>query len=204
MELPCGFCFYNPCSILYFQKMVTKFIFRVFIKSMIKISDTVSFLKTPAHKKFPEYICYRHPKKDIYHLANNKGELVGRMRAYPEYIPDNDTYYPNASKYFSLYIQRLFIKPEFRDKKAGTAMLNIAAKDSFRRSCHGKVHLIAGAIENLGKPPQKFYRRFGFDSQYKSHIKYIDEAIKNNTPLPKNIKWETPMFLPRLMKHIKI
>jgi GNAT superfamily N-acetyltransferase len=140
-----------------------------------------------------EYLCYRHPKSNIYKLANKEGKHVGTMVAMPEFISDNDIYNPDKKNYYSLYIKRLFINKEERGKGAGTALLNIAAADSYRRNCHGDVHLIAQALENYGTPPQKFYRKNGFDSQKAYHIETIDKAIKENTKLPP-LLWITPMF----------
>lgn len=143
-----------------------------------------------------KYICYRNPKGGIYRLFNKQGHIVGRMIANREYINTNDIYNPEKKDYYSLYIKRIFIEKEYRGKGAGKAFLNIAAAESYRRKCNGNVHLIAQALENMGTPPQKFYRKFGFNSQNKYHIEKIDEAIKNNTPLPP-LRWITPMFLDR-------
>lgn len=159
------------------------------------MSYMIDFMKNRPLKKFPEYLCYRHPKSNVYMLSNKEGKLVGRMVAMPEYISDGTLYNPNKAGYFSLYIKRLFIEKEFRKKGAGRAFLNIAAKDSYNRSCQGNVHLVAQALESGGAPPQPFYRKFGFDSQNKSQMKAVDEFIKNGTPLPK-YKWTTLMYFP--------
>ena len=147
-------------------------------------------------KKVPEYICYRHPKKDLYVMVNKEGKLVGRMNAHPNYVEDK-SYYPGESDYYSFYISRLYIDKEFRNKGAGTAFLNIAAKESYRRNCDGKVHLIAKAIMGE-KRPHKLYRRYGFDSQKKDHIKLIDQAIEDKTDVQQ--LYYTPMYLPQKNK----
>ncbi len=127
-------------------------------------------------------------------MFDREGQIVGRMAASKEFINHNDIYNPNKIDYYSLYIQRIYVPKEHRGKGIGTAFLNIAAQESYRRGCHGDVHLIAENIEQGGRPPQKLYRRFGFNSQKKWHIEMIDKAIAENTPLPP-AKWSTPMYL---------
>ena len=159
----------------------------------------IDFIKNKPLKKIPEYICYRHPKSNLYIMADKKGCIVGRMNAHPKYVPDSDTYYPGESGYYSFYINRLFVNKEFRNKGIGKAFLNIAAKESYRRNCDGKVHLIAAILEGGGKPPQKLYRKYGFDSRNKYHIALIDKAIKDKTDVSK-MCWHTPMYLPKKNK----
>lgn len=155
----------------------------------------MSILSTKPIKKIPEFIGYRHPKSNVYVLSDKNANIVGRMVAYPEFLRDNATYYPDKQNCYSLYIKRLFVEKEFRGKGAGQAFLNIAAAESYQRNCHGNVHLIAQSLEG-GKHPQKFYRRYGFDSQNRYHIELIDKAIEDNTKLPP-ARWITPMFLRR-------
>ncbi len=140
-----------------------------------------------------EYLCYRNPKKGPYLMFDKQGQIVGRMGASKEFINHNDVYNPNKIDYYSLYIQKIYVPKEHRGKGIGTAFLNIAKADSYRRGCNGNVHLIAENIEQGGRPPQKLYRRAGFDSQKKYHIEMIDKAIAENTPLPP-AKWSTPMY----------
>ena len=145
--------------------------------------------------KGSEYLCHRANKSNVYEMSDNTGRIVGRMVAYPEFIKDSDTYYPDKKDYYSLYIKRLFVEKEFRHKGIGKYFLDIAATDSYKRNCDGNVHLIAERLE-AGNPPQKFYRKNGFDSQNKTHIDLIDKAIETNTSLPP-ARWITPMFLPK-------
>jgi len=156
---------------------------------------TMSLLVQKQLKKVPDYLCYRNSKSSVYVLAAKDGKIAGRMVAMPEFLSDTKTYYPDKKDCYSLYIKRLFVEKNYRSKGAGTALLNIAAKDSYRRHCSGNVHLIAQALEQ-GNHPHKFYRKYGFDSQSKYHIDLIDNAIKNNTELPP-ARWCIPMFLPR-------
>lgn len=170
------------------------------IKKYLKLTHKKSILQTRPLKKIPEYLCWKTPKKNTYFLFNKEGRLAGRMVAYKDYCTENDVFYPTKMSYASFYIKRIFIEQEFRQKGACKAFLNIAAKESYRNHCDGKVHLIAKDISGTGFHPQIIYRKYGFDSQNKYHIQNIDSAILNSSPLPKGIKWETPMFLCRLIR----
>ncbi len=156
----------------------------------------IKSLEYPLTRRYPkdwQFLCYRNPKKGPYWMFDKQGQIVGRMAASKEFINHNDVYNPDKIDYYSLYIQRLYVPKEHRGKGIGTAFLNIAKTDSYRRGCHGNVHLIAESFEQGAKPPQKLYRRAGFDSQKKGHIEIIDKAIAEGTPLPPG-KWSTPMY----------
>ena len=129
-----------------------------------------------------------------YNIAKD-GKYAGYMRAHPDFIEDNNIYYPRIKNYFSFYIKHLFIENEFRNQGLGRILLNIAKKESFRYDCDGKVHVVAGRLCGEEKLPHKFYRKNGFDSQYKTDIKLIDNAIKNNTEVPVKLGSGIPMFL---------
>lgn len=141
-----------------------------------------------------KYLCYRNPQKGPYIMFDKEGHIVGRMAAGKEFINNNDMYNPGKKDYYSLFIQRLYVPKEYRGQGIGSAFLRIAAKESYRRGCNGNVHVIAGSFEQGAKPPQKIYRRAGFNSQNKTHIEMIDKAIAENTPLPP-ARWVTPMYL---------
>lgn len=154
-------------------------------------------LPNPLLRRYPlniEYFCYKNPKKGPYLMFNKQGQIVGRMAANKEFINNNDMYNPNKKDYYSLFIQRLYVPKEHRGKGIGSAFLRIAAEESYKRGCNGNVHVIAGSFEQGAKPPQKIYRRAGFDSQNKTHIEMIDKAIAENTQLPP-ARWVTPMYL---------
>lgn len=157
---------------------------------------TIKLFNYPITRRYPtdwKFLCYKNPKKGPYIMFDKQGQIVGRMAANKEFINHNDIYNPDKIDYYSLYIQRLYVPKEHRGKGIASAFLNIAKADSYRRGCNGNVHLIAESFEQGAKPPQKIYRRAGFDSQKKGHIEIIDKAIAEGTPLPPG-KWSTPMY----------
>lgn len=149
------------------------------IKSLDKISD---------------YICQSNKNKTCFKISNSDGKVMGSISMSPEHIYDSKTYFPDMEGYTSLYIRRLFVEKEFRNKGIGKALLDIAAKESLKYGCEGRMHLIAQPmITEPQNKPQIFYRKYGFDSQNKWQINELDKAIKDNTPLPP-ARWITAMF----------
>lgn len=147
-------------------------------------------------KKLPEYLIYNDTKKDTYTLFSTKTKKVlGSMQAYPEFIFDRRTYYPNEIGYNSLYIASIisFIK----GCGVGTALINLAKKESIRRNCEGKIHLVARNI--TGEPdniPIIFYRKLHFNSQYIYLMKNIDTFLKREKELSTQAMKSTPMYMP--------
>lgn len=143
----------------------------------------------------PKFFAYKAQKSNVYKLANDKGNYVGYMTAFPNYV-ETDVYYPDKTNYFSFYIKRLFVDREYRGNGAGKALLNIAAKESYRNGCDGCVHLTAGKINaQETKLPHKFYWRNNFVSSDEASNKSIKKAIENNTEIPGFMGLGTPMYL---------
>lgn len=151
----------------------------------------------PLHKpsiKLADYVCCKNKKGMGFTINDTTGKVLGSIGIRPEHIYDSKTYFPDMEGYTSLYISRLFVEKEFRNKGIGKALLDIAAQESLKYGCDGRMHLIAQApITEPMNRPQIFYRKYGFDSQDKGQMAALDDAIKNNTPLPP-ARWITAMF----------
>lgn len=156
-----------------------------------------SILEVKPIKELPEYLIYFNRRTSNYDLISTAtGERLGKMCARPEAIYDN-TYYKTNKPYSSFYISSLWVDPKHRREGVGKSLVNLAKIESFRRGGDGRVHLIAQKLNSQEeKPPQIFYRKLGFTSQYTWDISTIDRCILNNEELPKNMRWITPMFLP--------
>lgn len=152
-------------------------------------------LLPPRKFKITKYFAYNPPKTNFYRLGDTKGNYVGYMLALPDYV-ENEAFYPNISNYFSFYIKRILIDKDFRKQGAGKALLKIAAKESYRKGCDGKVHLIAGRLNSLEtKLPHKFYWKNHFRSSDEPSNKKIKQAIENNSDIPSYMGLGTPMYL---------
>ncbi len=147
-------------------------------------------------KSLPEYLIYNDAKKDTYNLFSTKTKkIMGSMQAYPEFILDRRTYYPNEIGYNSLYIANItsFVK----GCGVGTALINLAKKESIRRNCEGRIHLVARNI--TGEPdniPIIFYRKLHFNSQYSCLMKNIDAFLKGEKALSTQSTKSIPMYMP--------
>jgi len=128
---------------------------------------------------------------------SHTGETLGEMVALPEYIIDKyRRFSPNADEYKSFFIRRLSVIK--RNAGVGTQFINVAKRESCRHLCSGNIHLIAGNPCNPADNPFKFYRKLGFlFNKYSEKIqKYVDECIKNNTPVDiKKTGWQAPMYI---------
>ncbi len=167
------------------------------IRKIVNLMGKHSILEVKPRKELPKYLIYFNRWTSNYTLVNSEtGKSLGKMCARPEAIYDN-TYYPANHPYSSFYISSLWVDPKHRREGVGKALINLAKVESFRRGGDGRVHLIAQKLNDQeSKPPQIFYRKQGFTSQYKWQIATIDRCIMNNEELPKNMRWITPMFLP--------
>lgn len=151
-----------------------------------------SVLQTRPLKKIPERIVFQ--KGNTYQMSFLNGTILGRMKAEPIY-EHRDGFYPINRPYASFYIKRL--KSFFSGLGIGKDFIKIARKESFREFCSGRVHLVAFNSENLKKPPQIFYRKTGFTTTNKMHLKEIDRAISAGEQLKSDNWWSTQMYLPQ-------
>ena len=165
-------------------------------KQFVRKMHVKSILQTYTVKNLPEHLIYFNRKKSNYTMfSTHTGEILGKMSVQPEYIYSNNIYYPNIKCYSSLYIKSL--KAEKRRSGIGQELINLARRESIRRGCEGRVHLIAKNVtreaDNL---PYVAYRKMGFDSQQKWEITSIDRYIKTGETLPLLLKRGLAMFLP--------
>ncbi len=112
-----------------------------------------------------------------------KGKVAGYMRAGTDVIDDNFySYSPNAKRYYSFLIDRLYVEPEYRNQGVGTAFINIAKKESMRNFCTGNIHLTSFNTHEPTRHPHLFYRKLGFKCNKYNQLtqKYLDECIKEN------------------------
>lgn len=165
-------------------------------KSLVRKMQVDSILQIHPLKNLPEHLIYFNRKKSNYTLfSTNTGEILGKMSARPEYIYDDQIYYPKLSRYSSLYISSL--KAVKRRQGIGRELINLARHESIRRGCEGRVHLIADNVtqepDNL---PYVAYRKMGFESQEQWAITAIDRHIQTGETLPSLLKRGLAMFLP--------
>lgn len=146
------------------------------------------------NEKLADYVCCKNKKGTAFTINDSAGKVLGSIALMPEHIYDSKTFFPDMEGYTSLYIKRLFVEKEFRNKGIGKALLDIAAKESLKYGCDGRMHLIAQPMitEPMNRP-QIFYRKYGFDSQDKWQMEALDKAIKDKTPLPP-ARWITAMY----------
>ena len=145
-------------------------------KRFLNINNARNIIETRPTAPLSKYYVYKNGNK--YQMCDRNGNYVGNMVAHPERIFDKFTYYPKIKNYASLYIANLFINKNFRSKGAGKAFLNIAKRESYRRNCDGRVHLIAEHADLRQPPPHIFYRKQGFSTQFLSTLEKIDKIIK--------------------------
>lgn len=161
--------------------------------------------------KITRYLAYKFkPRKNfpatIYRLIDTQnGKIAGFMSAYPETIEDNYRQFsPNANRYVSFFIQRLKILPEYRRQGAGTALINIAKRESIRNLCCGNVHLISHNVENPGEIPHLFYRKQGFkcNKYNKKTEEQLDKWIKEGKR-PEDFKcsYSMPMYIEKCVQN---
>jgi len=169
---------------------------------------TSYILKPP---KITRFLAYKYkPRKyfpaSTYRLIDtHNGKIAGFMSAYPETI-NNDHYHfsPNATRYVSFFIHRLRILPEYRRQGAGTALINIAKKESYRNLCCGNVHLISHNTENPRETPHLFYRKQGFNcSKHQQQTQeFLDRWIKEGKR-PEGFKcsYSIPMHIEKCVEN---
>lgn len=146
-------------------------------------------------KTLPEYLIYHNRKKDSYTLFSTKtGDILGKMQAYPDFIFDDRTYYPKERGYTSFFISN--ITAYTKRKGVGTALINLAKRESIRRNCEGKIHLIAKNItKDADNLPILFYRKLNFSSQYRGLMENIDAFLKGEKELSPIANKSIPMFM---------
>lgn len=118
------------------------------------------------------------------------------MRAYKDFIDDIKPYRSDIYDYYSLFVESLFVRPEFRKQGVGKALINIAKQESYLEGCSGNVHLIAGKVKGETTFPQIFYRKQGFETQRKGDMEIIDKSIEKGKELPSKMSFAlgTPMY----------
>ena len=116
-------------------------------------------------------IVYYSPKKNTYRMIDLKRQkYIGEM---------------SVKERNDLYIERLFINEEEREKGYGKKFLDFATKLSEKANLGGRLRLLAAKLGfGTKKQPHIFYRKYGFESMYTDELNKIDECIKNNEPLP--------------------
>lgn len=165
-------------------------------KQFVRKMHLQSVLQTRQQKTLPKHLIYFNRKLSNYTMfSTENGEILGKMSARPEYIYSDKIYYPNEQGYSSLYINSL--KANKRRQGIGREFIELARRESVRRGCEGRVHLIAdnvtGESDNL---PYVAYRKMGFDSQQKWAIASIDRYIKTGDTMPKLLQKGLAMYLP--------
>lgn len=165
-------------------------------KQYVRKLHVRSILETKPTKNLPKHLIYFNRKLSHYTMFSTEtGKVVGKMCARPEYIYGDKIYYPNMHGYSSLYIHSL--KANIRKQGIGREFIKLAQRESVRRGCEGRVHLIAdnvtGESDNL---PYVAYRKMGFDSQQKWAIASIDRYIKTGDSMPKLLQKRLAMYLP--------
>jgi hypothetical protein len=129
---------------------------------------------------------------------------VGRMKAGPEYIDNmSRPFSPNADTYKSFYIYNLKVLPEYQKHGAGTALINIAKKESVRELCSGNLHLISHNTRTPINMPHLFYRKNGFscNKYHKSSQDYFDKCIEKGEPITKSCFTKIPMYIEKCVKN---
>ena len=115
--------------------------------------------------KIPNTLFYNPAKSNTYKMIDlKKGSLIGEM---------------SAVKRKDLYLQSLYINPEYRRQGYGNKFLDFAVNLSEKFGLEGNLRLLAGLTnKDLKNPPHIFYRKYGFTSRDKKILKYIDKCIK--------------------------
>ena len=145
--------------------------------------------------KLPARLIYKAGSKgnNQYNMFSTKtGEHLGFMRAEKVLLKKSD-FYPITEPTPSLYLNKL--EALKKGEKVGTDFINFARHLSKKEGAGGRIHLIAYNSNDITKPPQKFYRKLGFTCTRAEDNKIIDDAIKNNTPLPFRLNFGSIMYL---------
>ncbi len=145
-----------------------------------------------ALKQIPPRLIYRFSSMDKFNMFSTKtGELLGHMQA--NVVPLTKDFYPITKPTKSLYLNKL--EAYKKGQKIGTDFIKFGKYLSKTEGGEGRIHLIAYNAEKISEPPHKFYRKLGFACHKPEDTKIIDEAIKNNQPLPIKMFYGTCMFL---------
>ncbi len=145
--------------------------------------------------KLPARLIYKAGSKgnNQYNMFSTKtGEYLGYMRAEKVLLKKSD-FYPITEPTPSLYLNKL--EALKKGEKVGTDFINFARHLSKKEGAGGRIHLIAYNSNDIKNPPQKFYRKLGFTCTRAEDNKIIDDAIKNNTPLPFRLNFGSIMYL---------
>ena len=115
----------------------------------------------------PNVLFYNPAKTGTYKMIDlKKGALIGEM---------------SAVKRKELFLQSLYINPEYRRQGYGNKFLDFAVNLSEKFGLEGKLRLLASLTnKDIKNPPHIFYRKYGFTSKDKKTLKYIDNCIKND------------------------
>ena len=143
--------------------------------------------------KIPDRLIYSNGSR--FNMADTRtGSYLGKMKITPMQLINNP-FYKNKEPVKSLYINDLWIMPFARRNNAGAEFVKFAKYLSKKNNCEGRVYTLAYNYDNPGSPPHKFCRKMGFATTSKEENRILDEAIKNDTPIPADMCMGTTMFL---------
>lgn len=141
--------------------------------------------------KLPNRLIYTAGKE--HHIFSTKnGDVLGCIKF--NSIRDFGNKFGEDMNNKSLYINDLFVCKRHRRKGVGSNLIKFAQNISMRNGANGNLHLVAYNIEHPGQPPHKFYRKLNFTTGSKEYDAIIDDAIKNNEPIPAMFTQGTDMF----------
>lgn len=117
--------------------------------------------------KIPNILFYNPVKSNNYRMIDlSKRTFIGEM---------------SAAKRNELFLESLYIKSEFRRQGYGNKFLDFAVMLSKKMGLKGNLRLLASLTTNdIKNPPHIFYRKYGFTSDDKETLAYIDECMKNH------------------------
>ena len=129
--------------------------------------------------KIPNILFYHPEKTHNYRMIDlKKAVCIGEM---------------SAAKRNELFLESLYIDPKFRRQGYGNKFLDFAVKISETMGLDGNLRLLASlTTHDIKNPAHIFYRKYGFSSNDKETLTYIDNCIKNNTQI-------NPMTAPTYM-----
>ena len=137
------------------------------------------------------------PERLLYDAMGEKrmfSTKTGDFMGYIKFHSIGEIKTKNSETYKSMYINDIFVVDNYRKQGVGKSLINLAKIASKERGANGNLHVVAYSIDHPGNPPHKFYRKLNFTTGLKEHDDLIDEAIKNNEPIPAIFTQGTTMF----------